>query len=312
MEKASRKRNAKLAIAGPKDYTHTELVTVASVLWSICFEKESYIMLVSASSEQAQDILAQVKDELETNPILKKDFPNVTGKNTRHWRRNIITTRNGIRIKTAGLNQKFSFRRYQNKLPSLVIFDLIQDHPTDFNAEKRFNTDFNRFEHLTDTPTEPSMNLIAVGTMTHPNSVLAKICYTPCTNDFFLKKRWETHIYKAILSEAENQELWDQWWCIYHCNEVYKDGYGDDIARQFFEDHKEQMLRSAKVLWPEREDYYTLKVLEAEIGKDQFKYQKQNIACNTPFGNIPLEEIQAAMEQIEEELANEEIDEKEA
>ena len=61
MKETSHKRNAKIAIAGPKDYYHTELVTVANVLWSICFEKESYIMLVATTADQAQDILVQIR-----------------------------------------------------------------------------------------------------------------------------------------------------------------------------------------------------------------------------------------------------------
>ncbi|MGV7225245.1 MAG: hypothetical protein ACQ9MH_27490, partial [Nitrospinales bacterium] len=216
MKDASESRNAKIAIAGPKDYYHTDLVTVALVLWSICFEKESYLMLVSATSEQAHDILSQVKDELESNVLLKRDFPKIAGKNPRYWRRNGIITRNDIKIRTVGLNQKVAYGRYQHKLPSLVIFDLLQDHPEDLDIEKKFDADFDRFGHLTNIPTDPNMNLIAVGTMTHAQSILARICSSSLKDKLrFTEKQWDTHVYKAIMSEAENQELWKECQSIY-------------------------------------------------------------------------------------------------
>ena len=301
LKDVSEARNAKIAIAGPKDYYHPELIIVANVLWSICFEKESYLLLVSATSEQAHDILSQVKDELESNVLLKRDFPKIAGKNPRYWRRNGIITRNDIKIRTVGLNQKVSYRRYQHKLPSLVIFDLLQDHPADFDIEKKFHADFDRFQHLTNKPSDPNMNLVAVGTMMHAQSILARIC-SPSVKDLLrlMEKKWDTHVYKAILSEAENQELWKECQSIYLCDSTYKDDYGDESAKQFFKDHEQQMLVGSGVLWPEKEDYYALKCLEIKIGRKQFRCEKQNTTYNTIIGDYSPEEIKAALEFFEQ------------
>lgn len=48
-----------------------------------------------------------------------------------------------------------------------------------------------------------------------------------------------------------------------------------DLAREFFEANKQQMLAGAVVLWPEAEDLYTLMQIRVESGRPAFEREKQ-------------------------------------
>lgn len=48
-----------------------------------------------------------------------------------------------------------------------------------------------------------------------------------------------------------------------------------ELAREFFEANKEQMLAGAVVLWPEEEDLYTLMQMRVESGRTAFEREKQ-------------------------------------
>jgi predicted phage terminase large subunit-like protein len=48
-----------------------------------------------------------------------------------------------------------------------------------------------------------------------------------------------------------------------------------ELAREFFEANKEQMLAGAVVLWPEAEDLYTLMQMRVESGRPAFEREKQ-------------------------------------
>src|SRR5712691_150270 len=70
LQSASTERNARLAIAAPRGHAKSTVTSLAYVLWSICFNLEPFIVLISNTADQAADLLAAVKGELESNPLL--------------------------------------------------------------------------------------------------------------------------------------------------------------------------------------------------------------------------------------------------
>jgi len=60
---------------------------------------------------------------------------------------------------------------------------------------------------------------------------------------------------EAVISEAVNTKLWDEWESIY--TNLFNENHEED-ARTFYEAHKEKMLLGAEVLWEEKLSYYDL------------------------------------------------------
>jgi predicted phage terminase large subunit-like protein len=87
---------------------------------------------------------------------------------------------------------------------------------------------------------------------------------------------WEKKIYKSIISWAKNGWLWKNWMGIYNYDKRYSSQTGPEVARRYFLEHKETMLEGTKVLWPEKEDYYSLMVMRENDGYASFDSEKQN------------------------------------
>lgn len=52
-------------------------------------------------------------------------------------------------------------------------------------------------------------------------------------------------------------------------------------AHSFFYKHRREMLEGAKVLWPEKQDYYSLRVIRLAEGEAAFNSEMQNQPANT-------------------------------
>ncbi len=95
------RRARRLAVAAPRGHAKTTVVSLAYVLWCLLYKKEMFILLVSATKEQAIQLLKAVKDELQTNPRLLTDFPEVAyppgaRPAPKPWREHQIVLRNGV------------------------------------------------------------------------------------------------------------------------------------------------------------------------------------------------------------------------
>ncbi|MEM6484396.1 MAG: hypothetical protein AAF662_05370 [Pseudomonadota bacterium] len=87
VHEATKKRAQRIAVAAPRGHANSTVVSLAYVLWSVLYKHESFVWLVSATREQAEQQLRHVRDELEANPRLLSDFPEVcAGKRPKPWR----------------------------------------------------------------------------------------------------------------------------------------------------------------------------------------------------------------------------------
>jgi len=64
LHKATQQRGQRIAVAAPRGHAKSTVVSLAYVLWSILYEHEKLIVIVSATKEQAVLLLKSIKDEL--------------------------------------------------------------------------------------------------------------------------------------------------------------------------------------------------------------------------------------------------------
>lgn len=103
-----------------------------------------------------------------------------------------------------------------------------------------------------------------MGTILHKKSLLSNI---------LKNARYTGKLYKSVISWATRTDLWQTWEQIYGNLE---DDERHTNARNFFEANESEMLEGTDVLWPAREDYYSLMVTRFEIGPRAFSKENQN------------------------------------
>lgn len=272
LEQMSKERGKKLAVAAPRGHAKSTLVSLVYVLWCVCYEREKYILILSDTNDQAEGLLKHVKDELEDNERLRRDFPNVCvtdddGK-LPLWTRDEIVTKNGIKITALGAGQKIRGRRNQEHRPSLIILDDIEN---DQNTQSKESMDkLNEwFERAVLKSGAKGTNVVFVGTIQSYGCLLSR--YTKEN-----RPGWESRTYKAVLSFAKREDLWGKWKVYYNGDEQYGDKTGALAALEFYRDNEKDLLEGTSVLWPEKEDYYTLMVMLQDDGESSFSSEKQN------------------------------------
>lgn len=288
LEHSSKVRDIKTAIAAPRDSAKSTIVSLQYVLYSICYQLEKFILLISNTSSQAADLLANVKKELETNERLKEDFPEVSefGHNPRppRWTKNEIITRNRIKVLALGTGQNIRGRRIGESRPSLIILDDIESDENFRNPES--------YDKLYDWVTKAVLkagaaktNVIFVGTIHHYHSLLARF------TDPQGFSGWEKKIYGSVLSWSVNPKPWEEWVQIFNNQVEFKGESGTDAAKKYFEAHKEEMLEGTKVLWPQSKSYYDLMVLREQEGHYSFDSEMQNQPVNPRDCHFNLDEL---------------------
>jgi hypothetical protein len=63
-----------LAIGIPRGWGKT-FMSVRAIIWACAYRHHTMCMLIAASDDAAKELLQDVRDELETNPLLMEDFP---------------------------------------------------------------------------------------------------------------------------------------------------------------------------------------------------------------------------------------------
>jgi len=286
LQKKSLERGAKIAIAAPRDSAKSTIVSLEYVIYCICYKIEDFIVITSSTSDQAVDFLSHVKDELELNEKLQRDFPEVCeiGEKPKppRWTRKEIITRNGVKVIALGTGQQIRGRRNRSERPSLIILDDIETGETSQSPEN--------FQKLEDWLTKSVLkagtnrtNIVYVGTIHHYNSLLAKFT---SENDY---PGWEKHVFRSVISWAERTDLWQKWTAIFCRKETFQDLEGPKAALEYFQGNKDLMLVGTEVLWPDKLSFYDLMVMREVEGHYSFDSEMQNEPINPRDCCFPLD-----------------------
>lgn len=173
------------AIAAPREHAKSTVVSVIFPLYCICYKKRRFIVLISDTQPQAALQLAAIKEELETNDELRKDFGDLIG--DKKWDVNDCRTSTGITIVARGAGQSLRGLRYRMWRPDLVICDDLENEEGVENPDTR--------EKLTRWFKGTVMNLgkycqiMVVGTILHYDSFLSELL-DPGKFKRFVKRRY--------------------------------------------------------------------------------------------------------------------------
>lgn len=246
------------AIAAPRGEAKSTLVSKLYVLWRIIIQKTKYAFVVMDSVRQAYTILTAIKAELESNPRVKTDFPEVFGQGQK-WQEGEIITRTGIKVEVAGSGQRLRGMTHGAYRPDLVILDDIENDENVKKPEQRDKTDdWIRQAILPLCAAGEKMDIIYIGTVLHYDSVLNRALNSP---------KWTSARFKAVQKMPDNMDLWDEWEALYHAKRL-------DDAHAFYATHKEAMDKGAVVSWSAR-PILTMMTIRADSRK-AFDSEYQN------------------------------------
>lgn len=266
------RRDKRLAIAAPRGFGKSTLITLIYIIYVICYLKERYVLILSDTASQAEQILENIKKELTENEELRKDFPEVFEKEGRpkppRWSQNQIETQNGIKIQALGSGQKPRGRRYGKYRPTLVIADDIETAENVATEESRDKIK-RWFTSTVLMLGDENTNYVFLGTLYHPNCLLAEYLSPNFNLD------WIKMTFKVIVSDSNHPELWSRWSEIYNNRQEYEGKRGKEGARNFYMANKELMEEGVILLWSKKWSYYELKV-RLEEDRVSFYCELQN------------------------------------
>lgn len=274
------RRGSRLAVAAPRGHAKSTLVTVGFVLWCVVYRLEPFIVIISGTAEQAQEMLANLRSELESNERLRSDFPLACGdgaaasdaggrKSAARWRRGDIVTPHGVRVRAAGSGQGIRGVRHRSERPTLIVVD-DADNEREVRSEELRAQKLDWFKSAVSKAGTGTTNIVVVGTVLHSDCLLANLL------DGRRTPGWKALTYRALMAWPDRADLWQRWESVYNMTSDAEGLTGPDGAEAFYARHKAEMDQGADPLWPEVDPLVELMKLRARDGAASFEREKQN------------------------------------
>jgi hypothetical protein len=262
LDRISRERAARLNVLAPRGSAKSTLGALCYVLKCAVEAREPYIWIVSATREQARTHLRHVRSELESHPKLVSAYP-LAARRGSLWRAGALQLANGVVIEAFGKGQQLRGRRQRENRPSLIICDdLENDIHAASAAQRAISRDW--FHGVLLKAGDESTNVVNLATALHRDALAMHLHRAP---------GWTSELFQAIQQWPDDLDLWEQWTNVY-CDRAAANA--EFAARQFFDDHRSAMEAGAVLLWPEKEDLYSLMRLRVTEGRTSFEREKQN------------------------------------
>lgn len=257
-------RASKSVGIAPRGYAKSTIKALIKLVHDVCYKKEKFIVIISANEALAIGKLKDVRREFLNNELLL-DFFNISfeRKNPGETAFTVFCDKHPVSFLAVGAGTEVRGLRVGEARPTKIVLDDVEDTEEVQNSEIRQKVRDWYFEVVRQLGSNDT-NIEIVGTVLHQDSLLKNLQVNPA---------YSTRLYKAVITWAENQKLWDQWTKIY--TNIDNDQRAIE-ADSFFAQHRIEMLKGSQVLWPEKEPYdYLIKEM-IEVGRKSFMKEKQN------------------------------------
>lgn len=249
------------AMAAPRGHAKSTNFTFKGTIHSVLYEYKHYPIIISDSTEQAEGFLDDIKTELEDNYNIIQDFGELKGDKV--WRTGVILTTTGIKVEALGSGKKIRGRRHRAWRPDLIVLDDIENDENVVTPDQRRKLSswfYKAVSKCGDTYTD----IMYIGTILHYDSLLSNVLKNP---------GYKTKTYQAVISDADNKKLWEEWEAIY--TNLF-DADHEKNADAFYLAHEEEMKKGTQVLWEEKWSYKDLMQMKVTEGTASFNSEMQN------------------------------------
>ena len=113
-------------VAVPRGHSKSTLISFLQAMYRIVFMERKFIVIVSESEDKAKDFVIRLRDELEFNQKLIRDFSDGKGFKTADWSKTDFVTKSGIRVVAKGAGQSLRGLIHKDTRPDCIILDDIE------------------------------------------------------------------------------------------------------------------------------------------------------------------------------------------
>lgn len=256
LSEVQRVRGQKRNYIAPRGSAKTSWISKGFVLHGAVEGIEPLTLLLAETGEQARKYLDSVKEELELNPAIARDYPEACGKG-RLWQSERIRMRNGCEIVARGAGGRILGMTRRDRRPTLIVVDDGNQRGDAYSPTTRQRKiDWMVKDVL--PAGEPGTNYIVAGTPIHREAIVCDLA----------RAGWQTRAYNAVDRMPDNMELWERWERIVM---NLADPQREQAGLAFYEEHRERMEAGAELLWPERLTLYELMLYRARYGEAAFR-----------------------------------------
>lgn len=223
------------AYAYPRGHGKTTTITLGYLLWVIAnwrdmphFQgKPPFILIVSDTFDQARDRALDLRDQVESNPLLIGDYgplaPDLAQRRRAQrdpaladaggrWTNADWTTRDGVRVKAVGAAQKVRGLLRSGRRPSLIVCDDLENDQAVSTEAQRAKLERWFQRALIPTGLRGSLLTLVVGTILHADSLLSRLL-SPSHYGGWLKRRYAALYNDAGQPSSEGATpLWPAGW----------------------------------------------------------------------------------------------------
>lgn len=261
-------RRIRRAWAAPRGYAKSVLIALIRPIHDFCYGFEKFILFFSNTAELAYDKVKDVRDQLQTNDLLRSHFP-IRFPTSKPGQTGFVAFvgKRACHFEAHGARTEVRGKRKGAHRPSKIICDDFEDSEEVQNEALR-NKYEDRYFSVIGNLGDENTNIEFIGTVLHKQALLVKLLKNPA---------YTGRLYKSIIHFATNKTLWDEWEKIFQNvdNEKRKE---DALA--FFTANEPAMMEGVEVLWKEKEPYYNLMIEIMEKGWRPFQKEKQNNPIN--------------------------------
>jgi len=257
----------------PRGSAKSTLVSMIYIVWRALIGKSRYSLIIMDAFAQAVLQIEAIKAELESNPRLMNDFPEITGKG-RIWKEGEIVTKNNVRIQGVGAGMKLRGRRHGPYRPDLAVLDDIENDDNVRSPEQRDKLESWVLKTVLKLGSaDGSIDLIHIGTVLHHDAVILRNAKRP---------GWRLARFRALMHEPDRTDLW----------EAFEDRYrntddGGAAAKAFYTKNRAEMDAGAVLNWPAMQSLLQLMIERIE-SPSAFASEQQGepISENSPFQKL--------------------------
>ena len=259
-------RQQRISLIAPRDSGKTAIMSKEFVLWLICHGLARYVVMISDTESQSKLNLWAVKEELENNPDIARDYHWAAGQGPT-WSETKIITSNGVMVEALGVGAKIRGRTKGEDRPDLIICDDLENDELVESPTGRENRRI-WLQRAVVPALSNDGSIFIVGTALHPDDLIQHTAKTP---------GWEHHSFRALVSEPENETLWKEFRDLLSKPSPTQEirYQNEEDARRLYADKAQAMSAGSEVLWPERESLLDLMILRCVIGEAAFQSEKQ-------------------------------------
>jgi phage terminase large subunit-like protein len=200
-------------------------------MWAAAHGWRKFVAAFADSAAQAEMHLASFKHELDTNKLLRHDFPDLCSPARRPRgmvaadRAGMLVTRAGFTFAARGIDSASLGMKVGEKRPDLLILDDIEPDESSYSAYQKAKRESTLVDAI--LPLNVYARVVLVGTVTMPGSLIHDLVKTrtlpeETPAEWVISERFTCHYYPAILDNGDGTErsIWPEKWPMSFMQEI--------------------------------------------------------------------------------------------